>query len=338
MKLAASILAVAIVVGGAYAAFSYYWLSPTEKFAPPRALTIEKGEPFRQIARALADAGVVRSALALRLYGEMSETARQIKPGDYAFNGGERIPDVVRHLVRGEFVVVTVTIPEGLTVHQIAERLAETGLVCEDEFEQAARGGAMVRALGLMPLGAEGYLFPATYRFSPHAKTNDVLAAMLARFYQILTPAVEERMFEAGLDARRLVTMASIVEKEAKAPGERPLIAGVFYNRLRLRMPLQSDPTAEYALDGAKAPAASAVHTASAFNTYDFTGLPPGPIANPGLRSIEAALYPAHTEFLYFVAREGGTHVFSKSFGEHRRAIAIEKKPAARKAAAKPAK
>ena len=340
MKLAASILAVAIVVGGAYAAFSYYWLSPTEKFTPPREVTIEKGESFRQIARALADAGVVRSALALRLYGQMSETARQIKPGDYAFNGGERIPDVMRHLVRGDFVVVTVTIPEGLTVHQIAERLAETGLVCEDEFEQAARDGAMVRALGLMPLGAEGYLFPATYRFSPHAKTNDVLSAMLARFYQVLTPAVEERMFEAGLDARRLVTMASIVEKEAKAPGERALIAGVFYNRLRLKMPLQSDPTAEYAyeFDGAKESAASAVHTASAFNTYDFTGLPPGPIANPGLKSIEAALYPTHTEFLYFVAREGGTHVFSKSFDEHRRAIALERKPPAGKPAAIPVK
>ena len=128
--------------------------------------------------------------------------------------------------------------------------------------------------------------------------------------------------------------MASIVEKEAKAPGERPLIAGVFYNRLRLKMPLQSDPTAEYALDGASASAASAVHTASAFNTYDFTGLPPGPIANPGLKSIEAALYPTQTEFLYFVAREGGTHVFSKSFDEHRRAIALERKPAAGKPAA----
>ncbi len=335
MKLVASILVIAIVVGGSYAALSYYWLSPTEKFAPPRELTIEKGEPFRQIARALGDTGVVRSALVLRLYGQMSQTARQIKPGDYAFNGGERIPDVMRHLVRGDFVVVTVTIPEGLTVHQIAERLAETGLVCEDEFEQAAREGAMVRALGLMPLGAEGYLFPATYRFSPHAKTNDVLAAMLARFYQVLTPAVEERMFEAGLDARRLVTMASIVEKEAKAPGERRLIAGVFYNRLRLKMPLQSDPTAEYELDGGKESAASAVHTASAFNTYDFTGLPPGPIANPGLKSIEAALYPTQTEFLYFfVAREGGTHVFSKSFDEHRRAIATERKPPAGRAGA----
>jgi UPF0755 protein len=338
MKFAAAILVLAIVVGASYAAFSYYWLAPTEKFAPPRELTIEKGESFRQVADALADAGVVRSALALRLYGHLSLTAREIKPGDYAFKGGERIPDVMRHLVMGDFIVVTVTIPEGLTVHQIAERLAETGLVCEDEFENAAHDGAIVRALGLMPLGAEGYLFPATYRFSPHATTNDVLAAMLARFYQVLTPAVEERMFEAGLDARRLVTMASIVEKEAKAPGERPLIAGVFYNRLRLKMPLQSDPTAEYNLDGAMASAASAVHTASAFNTYDFAGLPPGPIANPGLKSIEAALYPTQTDFLYFVAREGGTHVFSKSFDEHRRAIALERKAEAGKPAAMLAK
>jgi UPF0755 protein len=268
----------------------------------------------------------------------MSRTASQIKPGDYAFKGGERIPDVMRHLVRGDFIVVTVTIPEGLSVHEIAERVALTGLVCEDEFENAARNGAIVRALGLMPLGAEGYLFPATYKFSPHAKTNDVLAAMLARFYQVLTPEVEERMFAVGLDPRRLVTMASIVEKEAKAPAERPLIAGVFYNRLRLGMPLQSDPTAEYELDDAKESAASAVHTTSAFNTYDFTGLPPGPIANPGLKSIEAALNPTQTEFLYFVAQEGGTHVFSKSYDEHRRAIALERKPPAGKPAATPAK
>jgi UPF0755 protein len=338
MKLATTLLVLAIIVGAAYVALSYCWLTPTEKFAPPREVTIEKGESFHQIARALADAGIVRSELALRVYGRMSRTASQIKPGDYAFKGGERIPDVMRHLVKGDFIVVTITIPEGLTVHEIAERVAATGLVCEDEFEDAAREGEIVRALGLMPLGAEGYLFPATYKFSPHAKTNDVLAAMLARFYQVLTPAVEERMFAVGLDPRRLVTMASIVEKEAKAPAERPLIAGVFYNRLRLGMPLQSDPTAEYQLDGAPESAATAVHTTSAFNTYDFTGLPPGPIANPGLKSIEAALYPTQTDFLYFVAREGGTHVFSKSYDEHRRVIASERKVTAGKTAATPVK
>ena len=142
-------------------------------------------------------------------------------------------------------------------------------------------------------------------------------------------------MFAEGLDARRLVTMASIVEKEAKAPEERPLIAGVFYNRLRLGMPLQSDPTAQYDLDGDQESAEDAVHTESAFNTYDFTGLPPGPIANPGLKSIQAALNPTPTDYLYFVAREGGTHVFSKSYDEHRHAIALERKPPAGKPAAR---
>src|SRR5260370_38107740 len=191
-KLAPTMVVVAIIaIAGEYAAFSYYWLSPTERFEPAREVTIENGEPFRQIARALEDAGVVRSGLALRFYGQLTQTARQIKPGDYAFTGGERIPDVMRHLVNGDFIVVTITIPEGLTVHQIAERVGESGLSCQDEFEEAARDGPLVRALGLRPLGAEGYLFPATYRFSPHAKTADVLEAMPPRFFTVLTPQVK---------------------------------------------------------------------------------------------------------------------------------------------------
>jgi UPF0755 protein len=334
---AVTVLVLIITIGGGYAALSYFWIRPTEQFVPAREVTIEKGESFRQISRDLEDAGVVRSGLALRVYGRVSLTAGQIKPGDYAFKGGERIPDVMRHLVNGDFIVVTISIPEGLTVHQIAERVGQSGLACQDEFENAARDGAMVRALGLRPLGAEGYLFPATYRFSPHAKTDDILAAMLTRFYSVLTPEVEARMFAMGLDARRLVTMASIVEKEAKAPSERPLIAGVFYNRLRLNMPLQSDPTAQYELDGSSESAAAAVHSVSAFNTYDFTGLPPGPIANPGLKSIEAALNPTQTEYLYFVAREGGgTHVFSKSFDSHKRVIATEHRESGNRAGRDP--
>ncbi|MDB5107208.1 MAG: hypothetical protein JWM69_149 [Candidatus Binatus sp.] len=331
-------LAALLIAGGAaVATIAYFWLSPTPTFVPAREVTIERGESFRQISRSLADAGVVRSALMLRLYGQLSGKATRIQPGDYAFHGGERIADVMRHLVRGDSIVVTVTIPEGLTVHQIAERVGQTGLVCQTEFEQAARGGKLVRDLGLMPLGAEGYLFPATYKFSPHATGDDVLTAMLARFFAILTPEVEQRMFAIGLTTRELVTMASIVEKEAKAPAERPLIAGVFYNRLRLKMPLQSDPTAEYSLDDQSSSAASAIRTASVFNTYEIAGLPPGPIANPGLKSIEAALYPSQTDFLYFVARDsGGTHVFSRSFNEHKRAIEGAKKSSAKLAGTMP--
>jgi peptidoglycan lytic transglycosylase G len=307
-----------------------YWFDAPSPFPQPRLVTIARGEPYRFVVRDLARDGVVRSELAMLMYGEFSGTAREIKPGDYEFRGGERIPQVMRHLVNGDVVVVTVTIPEGLTVHQIAERLQAAGLVCQTEFENAARRGPLVRALGLMPLGAEGYLFPATYRFSPHATVNVILSAMLERFYRILTPAVEERMFTIGLTPRQVVTMASIVEKEARVPGERPLIAGVFYNRLRLGIPLQSDPTAEYSLGDERVTASAAVRTPSAFNTYAHAGLPPGPIANPGLDSIEAALYPAHTDFQYFVARDNGTHVFSRTFNQHKKAVAEIKRLADR--------
>ena len=312
------VVAFIFVVTVSAAALRQYYAAPAP-FAEPRMVTIEKGQSFRQVARSLKSAGVVRSALVFMLYAQFTGAARRVKPGDYAFRGGERMSEVMRHLVRGDFIVVTVAIPEGLNVHEIAEKIGATGLFCPDDFERAARNGPLVRALGLMPLGAEGYLFPATYKFSPRATINDVLTAMLARFYQVLTPQVEEQMFKQDLDARRLVTMASIVEKEAKMPGERPLIAGVFYNRLRLGIPLQSDPTAEYSLDGVSA--VDAVHTPSAYNTYVISGLPPGPIANPGLKSIDAALYPAHTDFLYFVARDDGTHVFSRTLKEHDVAI-----------------
>ncbi len=307
-------------------AWFYLWVSPAPKLTPPSAISIEKGESFRAIARRLKNGGVVRSSTALLIYGELTGTARRIQPGDYEFKGGERIPDVMRHLVNGDFVSIVITIPEGLTIHQIAERVAATGLVCQPDFENAAHDGPLIRALGLMPLGAEGYLFPATYKFSPRAKVKDVLSAMLMRFFEVLTPQAEQRMFDLGLTPREMVTMASIVEKEAKIPGERKLIASVFYNRIRLGMPLQSDPTAEYSFEGESESAAAAVRVPSTFNTYSFAGLPPGPIANPGQRSIEAALYPAKSDYLYFVARDDGTHVFSKSYEEHQRAIAMLRK------------
>ena len=326
----------AIALAGAV---QYYFLSPGPALSPPRIVSIRKGESLRAVARDLAANAIIRNPLPLLIWAKLSGVATRVQPGDYAFKGGEDVAGVMRHLVNGDFMTVTVAIPEGMTLHQIAQRLEAAGLVCDRRFEDAARRGPLVTALGLPPpWGAEGYLFPATYRFSPRATTDTMLAAMLARFNRILTPAVEEQMFRLGIDARELVTLASIVEKEARVPGERPLIAGVFYNRLRLGMPLQSDPTAQYSLDGEISRAAIAVHTPSAFNTYTIAGLPPGPIANPGLASIRATLYPIATDYLYFVARSDGTHVFSRSFSEHQRALTaiiaanrgLERKAAAR--------
>jgi len=330
MKRVLYVLAGVSIVAAAAAGLVYAAIFlPTNRFQPPREVAINRGESLTTVARHLAQAGVIRSEIAFVAYAEMSGEARQVKPGDYAFAGGENTPAVLEHLVRGDFIVITVTIPEGMTLHQIGQRIGEGGLLCDYAFDQAATVGAIPRALGLGSLGAEGFLFPATYRFGPHTTADQVVAEMLERFNEILTPAVEERMFELGLTARQMVTMASIVEKEAQVPGERPLIAGVFYNRLRLGMPLQSDPTAQYNAFGEVAQAAAAVHMPSAYNTYSIIGLPPGPIANPGLSSILAALYPDHTDYLYFVARSDGTHIFSKSFEDHQRAIAELRREAA---------
>jgi UPF0755 protein len=320
-KMTIALRAVVLTGLGLALAGFYMVLWPIPAMEPATVVSIRKGESLKLAARELAQAGVVRSATVFAIYAEMSGKASRIQPGDYAFKGRERMTDVLRHLVNGDFMVVAVTIPEGMTVHQIGERLEQAGLICDSEFDAAALDGPIPRALGLGPLGAEGFLFPATYRFSPLAGSGQVLVAMLARFYAILTPRVEQRMFELGLSEREVVTLASIIEKEAKAPGERPIIASVFYNRLALGMPLQSDPTAQYNFTGETGRAAVAVHAASTFNTYGFTGLPPGPIANPGQSSILAALYPARTDYLYFVARNDGTHIFSRSFKEHERAI-----------------
>jgi len=329
-RISVSILAVILLA--AAGSFYYLWLAPTPAFTPPKIVSIKKGESVRTIAGKLQAAGVVRSVLAMRIYARLSGQAARLQPGDYAFKGDERVPDIVRHLVNGDFMVITVTIPEGLTVYQIAGRLEQAGLVCAIDFERAARDGPLITALGLDALGAEGYLFPATYRFPPSARVGTILATMLARLYEVLTPRVEERMFKLGVTDRELLTLASIVEKEAKVAQERPLIAGVIYNRLRLNMPLQSDPTAQYNYEGSIDSALQAVHTPSAFNTYDFVGLPPGPIANPGLASIMAALYPAQTDYLYFVARDDGTHIFSRSLEKHNRAVALLRKSNARQA------
>lgn len=309
-----------IVVAGASVLYRF-WLEPGPPLNPPRMVKVRPGEGLRAIADELQARKVVRSALAFEIFARATGAGRHLQVGEYRFAGAETVAQVLGHLARGEAVFITVTIPEGATVHQIAERLDAAGLVCDWRFERAARNSPLIRALGLAPLGAEGYLFPATYRFAPGTSVEKILATMLARFYELLTPRVEARVDQMGLTTGQLITLASMVEKEAKAPAERPLIAGVFYNRLRLHMPLQSDPTAEYGSPGVSQQVAAAVHTPSAYNTYTIMGLPPGPIANPGHASIEAALYPTPSDYLYFVARKDGTHIFSRSLKEHDRAI-----------------
>jgi UPF0755 protein len=305
---------------------SVLWFTPAPPLPNTRVISVRPGESLKSIALKLERAGIVRSRWLTIAYARLTGIDRELKPGKYAFPGGERISEVLAHLAKGESMTVAVAIPEGFTVRQIAERLERVQLACANDFVKAATQGALVKFLHLGPTGAEGYLFPAIYHFSPGVSADEIIAAMLERFYATLTPEIEQREFALGITTHQMVTLASIVEKEAWLPAERPLIAGVFYNRLRLGIPLQSDPTAEYDPNGVSRAAYQAVHTKSPFNTYDFAGLPPGPIASPGIAAIKATLYPAHTDYLYFVARNDGTHIFSRSLAEHLRAIATVRK------------
>ena len=320
-RLTGAVVALAVAVL-AMALITRFALAPVARFKRPRTVVVRPGEPLKAVAARLARRGVVRSGLALVLYGDLTGGARKIKPGEYAFSGGESAAQVLQHLVNGDFLTIAVTIPEGMTMRQIADRLQASRLVCARDFIQAATRGPIPTALGLRPLGLEGYLFPAAYRFAPNVSADQITATMAARFYRILTPAVEQRLSELGMTDRGLVTLASIIEREAKVPGERPIIASVFYNRMKLGMPLQSDSTAQYNRSWEAKSAVLAVRRPSAFNTYDFRGLPPGPIANPGLASIMAALYPAQTNYLYFVATRDGSDLFSRTYAGHLRNIA----------------
>ena len=319
----ASVILVAAAFGlSAAASLFYFIIRPTPVFVPPRIVSIDKGESVTSAARRLSRSGVITNFLAFILYAELTGQARRVKPGDYAFKGGEGIPEVLHHLVNGDFMVVTITIPEGMTVHQIGERLQAAGLACDSLFDRIALNGRLSQALGLGALGAEGFLFPATYHFSPLATSDQILAAMLERFYAVLTPQVEGRMFELGMSVRQLVTMASIVEKETGAENERSMIAAVIFNRLKKKMPLQMDPTVSYGFPNFVGPITkSDLRSMHLYNTYTHSGLPPGPICSPGKEAIFAVLNPADVKYLYFVSRNDGSHIFCESLGCHERAV-----------------
>lgn len=311
------ILLVAVQVVGisAYLAFS----SQVEEY---RIVYIEPGTGAWRIAEILKEAGVVRNRPLFLLVAFARGSHARLRPGEYEFNPRMSLLEVLRKLEKGEVLVHHVTIPEGFTVKEIGRLLAAKGLVDEGRFLATASDQELLRKAGLEGDSFEGYLFPDTYHLTKGMTEEAIIQVMLTRFRQAFGPAEEGRAKALGMNLREVVTLASLIEKEAKADGERALISAVFHNRLKLQMPLQSDPTVIYALpefSGRLRRADLAIP--SPYNTYLHQGLPPGPIANPGRASILAALYPAPVNYLYFVSRNDGTHVFARSLVEHDRAV-----------------
>jgi UPF0755 protein len=287
---------------------------------PPRAT-------MRIAAESLSKAGVVRFPAGFRLYASMRKSDRGIKAGTYALHKNAGWGYVLDELRTGKGIVHVVTIPEGFSLSQIKSALVSKLNVPADSVDAAVRDTALLHRLDVPTATAEGYLFPDTYTFQEGTTARAAVNRMVQRFEQVWKPTWTARLDTIHLSRNDVMALAAIVEKEARLPQERPVIAAVYLNRLRTGMLLQADPTVQYALGTHVARVLyKDLEVQSPYNTYRNKGLPPGPIASPGRASIEAALYPANAPFLYFVAFPDGHHEFRNDVKAHDQAKAEARK------------
>jgi peptidoglycan lytic transglycosylase G len=293
-----------------------------EPHGAPTRVIIPRGASFGQATDSLVKAKLVGSPKMFRLYGRITGGDRNIKPGTYLLKPGTPWSDIVSALNGGHGLVNTITIPEGYDTHQITPLLARTLKVPADSVKAAMRDTALLARLDIPNPTLEGYLFPDTYAFPVGTTARQAIREMVYAFERRWKPDWDASLTELKINRNDLVTMASIVEKEARVPEERPVIAAVYYNRLRKGMLLQADPTVQYALGRHVGRVFyKDLATKSPYNTYINKGLPPGPIASPGVASLAAAAHPASVPYLYFVASRDGHHEFRMTLNEHVNAV-----------------
>jgi UPF0755 protein len=288
----------------------------------PALITVPPGESFASVAERLVAQNVVAAELPFHLLARWRGEARKVQAGRYEFAEPATPGEVLQRLVAGDVIRTRVTIPEGLTVAEIAVRLEAAGLAPRKTVLELAMDPAFTRSQGIAAETLEGYLFPETYSLAVGTTPEKILAAMVREFQRRLTPELQAAAAARNLTVHQLVTLASIMQKEAGNNEELPLIAAVFHNRISRGMPLQADPTVIYGIpDFAGNLTRKHLTTSTPYNTYRFVGLPPGPIANPGAEALQAAVQPAPVPYLFFVARGDGTHVFSETLKEHNQAV-----------------
>ena len=290
-------------------------------------VVIPKGSSSAEAARILAAAKVLQHPLVFRLLVSGTLTGKQLRFGEYQFPEPPSAVEVWRKLVGGEVTRYSVTIPEGSNLFDIAEILSDLDLAERERFLEAASSPDFLRRMGVPGPTAEGFLFPDTYLLEKYMPVEDILEIMIRQFRRKFLPEWETRAQKSGFTLLQLVTVASIVEKETGVEEEKPLVSAVIRKRLALGMPLQMDPTVIYGLKrfGEELTRKDLLEP-SPYNSYRNRGLPPGPIANPGISAIKAALFPADADYLYFVSRNDGSHVFSKTLQEHNRGVASYRK------------
>jgi UPF0755 protein len=320
-------LAGGCILGLWFIQLTTFLVIPAQADKIQKIVDIPYGANLRTVARVLAEEGMIRDSTYFIIAGKLMGVEKVIKPGEYSMHTHMRPLQVLDLLKKGMIYQHEVVIPEGYTIRQIAQLLEGKQLADKEAIVRLTREPQFIRSLGIEANSLEGYLFPSTYYIARKTAPDEMIRMMVRAFQQVYTQEFEERAKGLHLTQHQVVTLASIIEKETSMDEERPLISAVFHNRLKRRIPLQSDPTVIYALqefDGNL----KRVHLKipSRYNTYRWPGLPPGPIANPGKASIYATLYPASVDYLFFVSRNDGTHYFSRNLQEHNRAVTLYQK------------
>lgn len=299
-----------------------YSINSIDKKNTPVIVDIPTGSSFLKLTEILNDAGMVKNRIFFYSLVITRQALTSIRAGEYEFSTSMTPSAVIDKLLRGEIKTYHVTIPEDFSVKEIAGRLMEYKLINEEDFFELAVDEEFLESLNIKADSIEGYLFPETYYFDRSMSTRQIMRIMVNKFWKKVTPAMLGRANELGFSVQEYITLASIIGKESGDNSEKPMISAVFHNRLKRKMRLQSDPTAVYDLENFKgAVRRSHLKRKSPYNTYIISGLPPGPIANPGIDSLNAALYPAHVNYIYFVAKRDGSHFFSSSLEMHNQAI-----------------
>jgi UPF0755 protein len=308
-----ALLGAAVLVGAAR-----WMLSPLMESAPDAIFHVRSGASLGEVARELESRGLVRSAVAFEWWARHRKRAGDLQVGEYRLSAALAPDEILSRIVHGRVATYEVVVPEGLTAAQVALRLEAAGLADAADFAAVVGDPASAAALGVEGATLEGYLFPDTYRL-PHGLAPREIAKVLVDQFREVWREIEPRARNQKLSMREVVTLASIVEKETAAPDERPLIAAVFRNRMERGMRLETDPSVIYGIpnfDG-NLRRRDLEDAGNPYNTYIIPALPPGPIANPGADALRAVVNPAESDYLFFVSRNDGTHVFSKTYREH---------------------
>lgn len=298
---------------------------------------VESGKSFHAIADRLEKERLILSSNKMRIVARLTGLDSKVKRGEYRLNRAMTPQEILSVLISGKSIQYPVTFPEGSNIFEMAATLESKNLFKAEDFLKMCKDKAVIRELlGVEVSSLEGYLFPETYKITKYTSLKELLTTMVQNFKTVYSHLEAQNPQRTNLPRHEMVTLASVVEKETGAPGERPMIASVFFNRLNKNMKLQSDPTIIYGIwvDTGKYKkniTKADIERPNRYNTYSVPRLPFGPIANPGREALEAVMKPAKSEFFFFVSRNDGTHVFSKTYQEHSKAVqSFQLDPAAR--------